>query len=252
VLPWGQMSYWGATVITNLMSVIPFIGDDVVTLLWGGFNVGDPTLNRFFALHYLLPFIIVGVVFLHVWALHEKHSNNPLGIELKKKTDWIPFHPYYTIKDLFGLAVYLIPFTFMVFFMPDFLGHPDNYIPADPMQTPPHIVPEWYFLPFYAILRAIPSKMLGVAAMVLAIAILYVLPWLDRGKVRSARFRPLYKLMFWVFFVNIFVLGWVGANPPEGMYVIIGQVATLVYFGFFALLPWVSKIEKTKPVPTGL
>lgn len=252
VLPWGQMSYWGATVITNLLSVIPLVGDNVVIWLWGGFTVDDPTLNRFYVLHFLLPFIIVGVVILHIWALHTNHSNNPLGIDLKKKTDWIPFHPYYTVKDIFGLGVYLIPFSFMVFFAPDFLGHPDNYIPADPLVTPAHIVPEWYFLPFYAILRAIPAKGLGVLAMVASIAILFVLPWLDKSKVRSARFRPVYRIMFWVFFVNVFILGWVGAMPPEGIYVIIGRISTAVYFGFFALLPFVPKFEKTKPLPSSL
>jgi ubiquinol-cytochrome c reductase cytochrome b subunit len=252
VLPWGQMSYWGATVITNLLSVVPFIGDSIVIWLWGGYNVGDATLNRFFALHYLLPFVIVGVVFLHLWALWVSKSNNPTGIDLKKQTDWIPFHPYYTIKDIFGLGVFLIPFTFMVFFMPDFLGHTDNYIPADPLKTPPHIVPEWYFLPFYAILRAVPDKLLGVVAMFAAIAILFVLPWLDRSKVRSANYRPIYKQMFWLFLVNVFVLGWVGANPPEGHFVVIGQVSTALYFLFFLSLPWVSKYEKTKPLPTSL
>jgi ubiquinol-cytochrome c reductase cytochrome b subunit len=171
VLPWGQMSYWGAKVITSLFSVIPFIGEDLVVWLWGGFNVGDPTLNRFFSLHYLFPFLIVGVVFLHLWALHHNKSNNPTGKDLKKKEDFISFHPYYTAKDTVGIALYLIPFCFMVFFLPDYLGHADNYIPANPLQTPPHIVPEWYFLPFYAILRAIPIKALGVVAMGASIAI---------------------------------------------------------------------------------
>lgn len=252
VLPWGQMSYWGATVITNLMSVIPLIGDSVVVWLWGGYSVGDPTLNRFFALHYLMPFIIVGVVFLHLWALHTTKSSNPKGIDLKKDTDWVPFHPYYTIKDTFGLAVYFIVFMAMVFYAPNYLGHADNYIPANPMVTPAHIVPEWYFLPFYAILRAIPSKGLGVLMMIASIFILFVLPWLDKSKVRAATFRPIYKTMFWIFLVNCFVLGWVGANPPEGMYVVIGRAATFVYFAFFLLLPFVSRFEKTKPVPTSL
>ena len=252
VLPWGQMSYWGATVITNLMSVIPLIGDEFVIWLWGGYSVGDPTLNRFFALHYLLPFVIAGVVFLHLWALHTKHSNNPKGIDLKKKTDWIPFHPYYTIKDTFGLGVFFILFFAMVFYAPNMLGHSDNYIPADPLVTPAHIVPEWYFLPFYAILRAIPSKELGVVAMVVSIAILYVLPFLDTSKVRAATFRPIYKQMYWIFFVNVFVLGWVGAMPPEGVYVLIGRVATGIYFGFFLLLPLVGRYEKPKTVPTSL
>ena len=252
VLPWGQMSYWGATVITNLLSVIPFIGKSVVMWLWGGFTVGDPTLNRFFALHYLLPFVILGIVVLHLWALHVKKSNNPLGIELKKKTDWIPFHPYYTIKDMFGLAVYLIPFTLMVFYFPNLLGHTDNYIPANPLQTPAHIVPEWYFLPFYAILRAIPIKALGVLAMFSAILVLLAMPWLDRSPVRAATFRPIYKQLYWILLADVFVLGWVGANPPEGMFVTIGQIATFVYFLFFAVLPVVSKVEKPKTLPTSL
>ena len=265
VLPWGQMSYWGATVITKLMSVIPFIGDTIVVWLWGGYSVNDATLNRFFALHYLLPFILCVVVFLHLWALHHKKSNNPVGIDLslRKKTDWIPLHPYYTVKDLFCFAVYLIPFCFFVFYMPDYLGHPDNYIPANAMNTPPHIVPEWYFLPFYAILRSvtfsidlgvfvIDSKLLGVLAMGLSIAILFVLPWLDTSKVRSARFRPIYKKVFWIFILNVFVLGWIGAKPPEGWYTIIGQISTVLYFAFFALLPVIGKYEKTKPVPKSI
>lgn len=252
VLPWGQMSLWGATVITNLLSVIPFVGEDIVIWIWGGYSVGDPTLNRFFSLHYLLPFIICGVVFMHLWALWTTKSNNPVGIDLKKDTDWIPFHPYYTIKDTFGLAVYLIPFLFMVFFMPDALGHTDNYIPADPMVTPAHIVPEWYFLPFYAILRAIPSKELGVLAMFGSIIILMLLPFLDTSKVRSAIYRPIYKQMVIMFTVVVFVLGWVGANPPEGIYVTIGRIATFLYFAFFLSLPLVGKIEKPKPLPTSL
>lgn len=252
VLPWGQMSFWGATVITNLLSVIPLVGDSIVIWLWGGYSVDDPTLNRFFALHFLLPFVIVGIVILHLWALHHVKSNNPVGIDLKKKGDFISFHPYYTVKDAFGLGVYLIPFTIMVFFAPDYLGHADNYVPADPLVTPAHIVPEWYFLPFYAILRAIPDKLLGVIAMVLAIAVLFVLPWLDRSKVRSARFRPMYKVMFWTFILDFFILAWVGAKPPEGDFITIGRVATAIYFGFFLLLPLISKIEKPKELPKSI
>ena len=252
VLPWGQMSFWGATVITNLLSVIPFVGEHVVIWLWGGYSVGDATLNRFFSLHYLLPFVILGVVFLHLWALHTHKSNNPVGIDLKKDTDFIPFHPYYTIKDIFGLGVYLIPFTFMVCYAPEYLGHTDNYIPADPMVTPAHIVPEWYFLPFYAILRAVPDKLLGVVAMVAAIAILFVLPWLDKGKTRSARFRPIFRPLLILFFINMFVLGWVGAKPPEGIYITIGRLATFYHFAFFLVLPLVNKIEKPKPIPKSL
>ena len=252
VLPWGQMSYWGAKVITNLFSVVPFVGEDLVIWLWGGYTVNDATLTRFYALHFVLPFVIAGMAFMHIWALHHKKSNNPEGIDLDPKAEdqWLNFHPYYTSKDQFGLAVYLFPFLFMVFFLPDYLGHADNYIPADPLKTPAHIVPEWYFLPFYAILRAIPDKLMGVVAMFSAILILFVLPWLDRSKVRSAKYRPIYKQMFWIFFFNAFVLGWVGAMPTEGIYIIIGRICTAIYFGFFLLLPVVSRLEITKPLPS--
>ena len=261
VLPWGQMSFWGAQVITNLISVIPVVGESIVVWIWGGYGVNDATLNRFYAIHFLLPFIICAVVFLHLWALHNKKvkSNNPMGIDIKKEKDMINFHPYYTVKDMFGLSIYLIPFCFMVFYAPDYLGHPDNYIPANPMSTPAHIVPEWYFLPFYAILRAITfniwfldSKLLGVLAMFASIVILIFLPFFDRSKVRSARFRPIFRVMFWVFIVNFFVLGWVGGKPPEGIYTYIGQAATAIYFLFFLSLPLVAKVEKTKPLPTSL
>jgi ubiquinol-cytochrome c reductase cytochrome b/c1 subunit len=252
VLPWGQMSYWGATVITNLLSVIPFVGDSVVVWLWGGFSVGDPTLSRFYALHFVLPFVIFAVVFLHLWALHQHKSNNPTGIDLTKASDYIPFHPYYTIKDIFGLGVYLIPFTYMVFFLPEALGHTDNYIPANAMVTPAHIVPEWYFLPFYAILRAVPIKELGVLAMFGSILVLFVLPWLDRSPVRSATYRPIYKQLFWLFMANFIVLAWVGGKPAEGIYVLISQVATALYFGFFACLPLVAKVEKPHKIPTSI
>jgi ubiquinol-cytochrome c reductase cytochrome b subunit len=252
VLPWGQMSYWGATVITNLLSVIPFVGKDVVVWVWGGYSVGDPTLTRFYALHFMLPFVIVAIVGLHVWALHTHKSGNPVGIDLKKASDYIPFHPYYTVKDIFGIGVYLIPFCFMVFYAPEYLGHTDNYIPANPMVTPAHIVPEWYFLPFYAILRAIPIKELGVLAMFGSIVVMFFLPWLDSHKVRSARFRPIYKWVFWVFVLNFFVLGWCGQNPPEGIYVVIARIATALYFGFFLALPILARYEKAKPVPASI
>src|SRR5471032_888218 len=202
VLPWGQMSYWGATVITNLFSAFPGVGKYIVTWLWGGFSFDQPTLNRFFSLHYLLPFVIVAVVVLHLAALHTHGSNNPLGIDRKGPQDSIPFHPYYTVKDLFGLGVFFIFYAAMVFYAPNLLGEPDNYIPANPLQTPPHIVPEWYFLPFYAILRStpdilfIPAKLAGVILMFGSILILMVLPWLDTSKVRSATFRPIYKQLF--------------------------------------------------------
>ena len=215
VLPWGQMSFWGATVITNLFSAIPWVGDDIVTLLWGGFAVDNPTLNRMFVLHFLMPFVILGVVILHMLALHRFGSNNPLGIDLKGPQDSIPFHPYYTVKDLFGLGVFLIFYGFWVFFAPNALGDPDNYIPANPLSTPEHIVPEWYFLPFYAILRSIPDKLLGVIAMFLSIFVLFLLPWLDRSPVRSARFRPAFRFFFWMLVFDCAILLFVGKYAPE-------------------------------------
>ena len=253
VLPWGQMSFWGATVITNLFSAFPVIGDYIVTFLWGGFSVDNPTLTRFFVLHYLMPFLIIGVVMLHLVALHQFGSNNPLGIDVKSDGDTIPFHPYYTVKDYFGLGVFLIIFFGLVFFAPNFLGHPDNYIPADPLVTPAHIVPEWYFLPFYAILRAVPDKLMGVILMFSAVAVLFVLPWLDTHKTRSSQFRPYYKQFFWLFFINCFVLGWVGAMPAEGIYVLISRISTGYYFIFFLIiLPLLSKYEATKSIPTSI
>ena len=253
VLPWGQMSFWGATVITNLFSAIPVVGESIVTWLWGGFAVDNPTLNRFFALHYLLPFVIVAVVALHVVALHVHGSNNPLGIDPKGPQDTVPFHPYYTMKDGFGVVVFLIVFAGFAFFAPDYMGHPDNYIPADPLVTPAHIVPEWYFLPFYAILRAIPDKLGGVLAMFGAIAVLFVLPWLDTSRVRSATFRPIYKWFMLVLVVDVVVLGFCGANPPEGFWVPLSQVATLYYFfHFLILLPVLGKIERPLPLPPSI
>ena len=253
VLPWGQMSFWGATVITNLFSAIPLIGDNITQWLWGGYSVDNPTLSRFYTLHFLLPFLIVGVVVLHIVALHTHGSNNPLGIDRKGPQDSIPFHPFYTIKDLFGLSFALTIFFAVVFFAPDFLGHPDNYIPADPLKTPAHIVPEWYFLPFYAILRAIPDKLGGVIAMFSAIFVLFLLPWLDTSKVRSATFRPIYKILFWIFLINAIVLGWVGSKPAEGIYIIISRIATLYYFlHFLILLPLLGKFERNRPLPESI
>ncbi len=253
VLPWGQMSFWGATVITNLFGAIPVVGDTIVTWLWGGFSVDNPTLNRFFSLHYLLPFVIVGVVILHVWALHTNGSNNPTGIEIKDKQDSIPFHPYYTIKDLFGLGVFLIFFSAFLFYAPNYLGHPDNYIPANPLVTPAHIVPEWYFLPFYAILRAVPDKLGGVLLMFGAIAVLFLLPWLDRSRIRSARFRPIYKQLFWIFLIDCVVLTYVGGKPAEEPYILIGRLATIYYFvHILILLPLVGFFEKPKPLPASI
>ena len=253
VLPWGQMSYWGATVITNLFSAIPVVGNAIVTWLWGGFVVDNPTLNRFFALHYLLPFVIVGVVMLHLAALHQHGSNNPLGIDRKGPQDSIPFHPYYTIKDLFGLGVFLLFYAAFVFFWPNLLGDPANYIPANPLQTPPEIVPEWYFLPFYAILRSVPNKLLGVVMMFGSIFILFLLPWLDTSRVRSATFRPIYKWFFFVLIVDCVALGIVGAHRPEGIWVVIGRIATAYYyFHFLLMMPFVGWFERPRPLPTSI
>lgn len=253
VLPWGQMSYWAATVITNLFSAFPVVGDPIVTWLWGGFSVGNPTLNRFFALHYLLPFVIFGLVFLHVAALHIVGSNNPKGIDTKGPQDTVNFHPYVTVKDFFAFAVFLIIFAGFVFFAPNFLGHPDNYIPANPMVTPAHIVPEWYFLPYYAILRAIPDKLLGVIAMFGSIFVLFALPWLDRSKVRSCVYRPYYKWFFWVLVLDCLVLGYAGSQPAEGIWVTISRLGTLYYFAhFLILLPILNRIEPVPELPESI
>jgi ubiquinol-cytochrome c reductase cytochrome b subunit len=253
VLPWGQMSYWAATVITNLFSAIPLIGQNIVTFLWGGFTVGNPTLNRFYALHYLLPFVILAVVLLHLIALHRFGSNNPLGIEMKGPQDTLPFHPYFTIKDLFGLTVFLLIYSFFVFYAPNFLGSSDNYIPANPMQTPNHIVPEWYLLPYYAILRSVPNKLLGVVLAFGSIFLLFIVPWLDSSPVRSARFRPVYKWVFWLLVIDVIALGWVGANPPEGLVVTVGQIATLYYFVHFLILfPVIGRLERPRPLPASI
>jgi ubiquinol-cytochrome c reductase cytochrome b/c1 subunit len=253
VLPWGQMSFWGAMVITNLFSAIPVIGQSIVEFLWGGFTVGNPTLNRFFALHYLLPFMIAGVVVLHVWALHVTGQNNPTGVEVKSSKDTVAFTPYATIKDAFGIVCFLLMYMWFVFYTPNFLGHADNYIPADPLVTPTHIVPEWYYLPFYAILRAIPDKLMGVLAMFGAIAILAFLPWLDSSKVRSARYRPLYRFFFWVFVVTTVLLGWLGGKPAEGYYLIASRLFTAMYFAYFiVVLPLLGLFETPKPLPNSI
>jgi ubiquinol-cytochrome c reductase cytochrome b/c1 subunit len=253
VLPWGQMSFWGATVITNLFSAIPVVGESVVTWLWGGFAVDNPTLNRFFALHYLLPFIIVAVVALHVVALHVHGSNNPLGIDPKGPQDTVPFHPYYTIKDGFGLTIFLIVYAIFVFFMPNALGEPVNYVPANPLATPNEIVPEWYLLPFYAILRAIPDKLSGVIAMFASIGLLFLLPWLDTSRVRSCTFRPIYKWFVPVLVIDVLILGYCGAHPPEGYFVPLARVATFYYFfHFLILLPVLGKIERPLPLPPSI
>jgi len=252
VLPWGQMSFWGATVITNLFSAIPGVGESIVHWLWGGFSVDSPTLNRFYALHFVLPFVIVGVVILHIWALHQHGSNNPLGIDVKTPQDTIPFHPYYTVKDCFGFGVFFLIFGWFVFFAPNSLGDPDNYIPANPMVTPAHIVPEWYFLPFYGILRSIPDKLGGVIGMFSSILIMFVLPWIDRSPVRSGTFRPLFQKIFWLFVADAILLGFIGSKPPEGMYIIVGRLATAFYFLYFVLLYWISGHEKTLPLPESI
>jgi ubiquinol-cytochrome c reductase cytochrome b subunit len=252
VLPWGQMSYWGATVITNLFSAFPFVGNWIVTLLWGGFSVGDPTLNRFFALHYLLPFVIFGVVFLHVVALHITGSNNPLGIDVKSEQDTVPFHPYYTVKDSVGMCVYFLIFAAIVFFRPWIFGEVDNNIPANPLQTPNAIVPEWYFLPYYAILRSVPDKLLGVLCMFGSILVWFILPWLDTSPVRSARFRPIYRPMMFLLVVDMVVLGMVGHHHPEGIWIPLGRVFTFLYFAHFVALPFVGIFETPLPLPESI
>jgi len=253
VLPWGQMSFWGATVITNLFSAIPYVGESIVTLLWGGYSVGNPTLNRFFSLHYLLPFVIAGVVVLHIWALHVVGQNNPAGVEAKTEKDTVPFTPYATIKDAFGISCFLIFFAWFIFYMPNYLGDADNYIPANPGVTPAHIVPEWYYLPFYAILRSIPNKLAGVLAMFSAIVVLAFLPWLDSARTRSSKYRPLAKQFFWIFVVVCIGLGWLGGKPPEGIYVIAGRVLTFCYFAYFLIvLPLLSRIERPRPLPNSI
>ena len=260
VLPWGAMSFAGATVITNLFSAIPLVGKYVVTLLWGGFSVDNPTLNRFFVLHFLLPFVIFALVFVHIWALHTVKSNNPLGIDVKTPQDTIPFHPYYTIKDLFGIGVFLMIYMVFVFWFPGAFAEPANAIQANPLVTPAHIVPEWYFLPFYAILRSFTSdfffvsaKLQGVIGMFSAIIILLFLPWLDTSKVRSAKFRPIYKQFFWLFVADCVVLGYVGGQPAEGVLVRVGQVAAAYYFfHLLVLLPLLGKFEKTRPLPASI
>ena len=264
------MSFWGATVITNLFSAIPLIGDSIVTLLWGGFSVDNPLLNRFFSLHYLLPFVIVGLVVLHIVALHQHGSNNPIGIDMKTEQDSLPFHPYYTIKDMLGLGAFLTFFAFFVFFAPNYFGEADNYIMADALQTPAHIVPEWYFLPYYAILRAftadwfvynilslggfiMTAKLMGVLAMFASILLLLFLPWLDGSKVKSSRFRPVHSMFVWIFVVDCIVLGICGAKPADGVWLIIGQTATIYYFAHLLfIIPIVSRLERPMMPPESI
>jgi quinol-cytochrome oxidoreductase complex cytochrome b subunit len=266
VLPWGQMSFWGATVITSLFSaldqLIPHLGSAITTWLWGDFAVGDATLNRFFSLHYLLPFVIAGVVMLHIWALHVPGNNNPLGIDVKGPQDMVPFHPYYTMKDAFYLALFALFFSFFVFFAPDFFGNPDNYIQANPLVTPPDIVPEWYLLPYYAMLRSVPQKLLGVLLLVGALLTLLFVPWLDKSKTRSCRFRPVMKKLFWVFVLNSLLLGYVGRQTADAVWhlggfdlplVWLARLCTAYYFAFFwVLMPLVGKWENSKPLPESI
>ncbi|MEP7222515.1 MAG: cytochrome b/b6 [Novosphingobium sp.] len=257
VLPWGQMSFWGAKVITGLFGAIPLVGEPIQQWLLGGYAPDNASLNRFFSLHFLLPFVILGVVILHIWALHIPGSSNPTGVEVKTESDTLPFHPYYTAKDGFGLGVFLLLYCAMLFFGPNALGHPDNYIPANPMQTPAHIVPEWYFWPFYAILRSftsdfffVPAKLLGVLAMFSAILMWFILPWLDKSPVRSGNYRPLFRKFFWVLVIDVLVLGYCGGAPAEEPYLMISQVAAIYYFlHFLVILPFVSSIERPEPLP---
>ena len=261
VLPWGQMSFWGAKVITGLFGAIPVVGEPIQTWLLGGFSPDNAALNRFFSLHYLLPFVILGVVVLHVWALHIPGSSNPTGVPVKSEEDTVPFHPYYTAKDGFGLGVFLLVFAGLVFFAPNFLGEPDNYIKANPMSTPANIVPEWYFWPFYAILRAftfdfffVPAKLLGVLAMFASILLLLFLPWIDTSPVRSGSYRPLFKKFFWFGLVPcIIVLGYCGGSHATNGVVLVSQLASVYYFAhFLIILPIVSRIEKTLPLPNSI
>ncbi|MGA8171262.1 MAG: cytochrome b/b6 [Methylocystis sp.] len=254
VLPWGQMSFWAATVITNLFSAIPVVGNSITTWLLGGYSVDNPTLNRFYALHYLLPFVLVAIVALHVWALHVTGQNNPTGVEVKnEEKETVPFTPYATFKDAFGIGAFMVLYAWLTFFAPNYLGHPDNYIEANPLVTPAHIVPEWYFLPFYAILRAIPNKLLGVIALFSAVIIPAALPWLDGSKVKSARYRPLFAKAFWVFVAVGVGLGYLGSQPAEGGFLIAARVLTAYYFfHFLVLLPLLGKFEKPRPQPESI
>jgi ubiquinol-cytochrome c reductase cytochrome b subunit len=258
VLPWGQMSYWGAKVITGLFGAIPFVGEPIQHWLLGGFAPDNAALNRFFSLHYLLPFVIVGVVVLHIWALHIPGSSNPTGVEVKTESDTVPFYPFFIAKDGWTLGLGLTVFTALVFFGPNMFGHPDNYIPANPMSTPAHIVPEWYFWPFYAILRAftfdffiVPAKLMGVLAMFGAILIWFFLPWLDKSPVRSANYRPTFRKFFWFGLIpTMLVLFYCGGAPAQEPYVMISQIAAFYYFAhFLIILPIVSSIERPDPLP---
>lgn len=234
VLPWGQMSFWGATVITNLVSAIPYIGNDIVQWLWGGFSVSNATLNRFFSLHYLLPFVLAALGAVHIILLHTDGSSNPLGV--KSNIDKVPFHSYFSFKDIYGISLLLVILTVLVFFAPNILGDTENFIQANPLVTPVHIQPEWYFLFAYAILRSIPDKLGGVIAMASSLLILYVLPFLHFNKLRSSQFRPITKMLYWAFMTNFLLLTWIGAQPVEDPYILIGQISTILYFVYFLIL----------------
>jgi ubiquinol-cytochrome c reductase cytochrome b subunit len=268
VLPWGQMSFWGAQVITGFFSAIPLVGEPLRQWLLGGFAPDQAALNRFFSLHYLLPFVIAGVIIMHIWALHIPGSSNPTGVSVKGEQDTVPFHPYYTAKDGFGLGIFLIGFVTITFFAPNLLGHPDNYIPANPLSTPAHIVPEWYFLPFYAILKAftvdfaipftgiiiVPAKLMGVLAMFGSILLLFFLPWLDTSPVRSGHYRPLFRKFFWYGLIpSLVVLTYCGGKPPYTQWVVLSQIAAAYYFAhFLIILPIVSRIERPLPLPNSI
>ena len=242
VLPWGQMSFWGATVITSLVSAIPLVGQPITQWLWGGFTVGNATLNRFFSLHFFVPFIIAGLAIIHIALLHKDGSNNPLGVD--SSVDKIPLYPYFIVKDIFSFFIFAFFFGIFIFYFPNALGHPDNYIPADPMQTPPHIVPEWYFLPFYAILRSIPDKLGGVVAMFGSLIVLLFIPFINTSEIRSTTFRPLFKIFYWLLVADFLILGWVGQKPVKDAYIFVGQVATVFYFLFFIfLIPLIGNVE---------
>jgi ubiquinol-cytochrome c reductase cytochrome b subunit len=259
VLPWGQMSYWGAQVITGFFSAFPLVGEPIRVWLLGGFAPDQAALTRFFSLHYLLPFVIAGVVILHIWSLHIPGSGNPTGVDVQSEKDTLPFHPFYTAKDGWFAGLFLILYAAVLFFAPNALGHADNYIPANPLATPAHIVPEWYFWPFYAILRAftvdflLPAKLWGVLAMFGSILLLFFLPWLDRSPVRSGHYRPVFKRFFWLLIADIVILAWCGGAPATPFYVALSQLAAAYYFAhFLIILPLVSKFERPLPLPSSI